>query len=105
MIFDTKQLNEYLSPIVYQVKLGEDVLYIGASAHGLGRPLSRNHVLFELVKEFGQQVQLEVETFPTANEAFEEEIRLIAGLRPRFNMKPSLERRRMMEAMRDGPRT
>jgi hypothetical protein len=90
--FSTDVLSRWLKPIVYKISTkGGKVLYIGASAYGLGRPLSCNHRLYMLLHEYKLAVDLEVQYFDTANEAFAEELRLIAGLKPLLNFQPVSE--------------
>jgi hypothetical protein len=84
------QLKQMTGPCVYEFRKGGRALYIGSSAHGVPRPLSRSHHR-RLLREASDEVVIRF--CDTYAEAKEIERQNVLTLRPIGNMAiPELEK-------------
>src|SRR5688572_30365960 len=74
-------------PLVYVWRRGADVLYVGVSVNGLGRPLSSNHHRLTPGAVLDGDA-LDIYQFTTKEDAIAAEVELIARLRPHLNTSP-----------------
>jgi hypothetical protein len=80
-------------PCVYTIWKGDEAFYVGASANGLCRPLSRSHPLNVHLPDC---TRVAAEFFDNAHAAFKHEAKLIKSLNPSFNGKRREIRRTKM---------
>lgn len=84
IMFSNHKLRSMVKPMVYIFRSGPVIVYVGASAYGIGRPLSSYHKMCRLLQE-GMNLSLEVIPCKNANEAFDMEMALIQEHRPEYN--------------------
>ena len=81
MILSCSEFLSYCVPIVYAHRRGEEWLYIGYSATGIGR-VTRGQIR----NRVQEGDSIEIWRFETAQEAWEYEQKLIALHQPKFNV-------------------
>lgn len=81
--FSAAELLVLTGPGTYMYKIGEDVLYVGASKDGLGRCLNGQHRMAELFKS--GKVNLVFMPATSIGEAFALETALIEKHKPVYN--------------------
>ena len=77
--------NNFRKPCVYVVTQGDEVLYVGASQHGVGRPFHAHHHVLQGLND--PTIKIQIRDFDDPLSAFREEQRLILELKPKFNTK------------------